>query len=351
MEKSLVTNINYYDFELPEELIAQTPELKRDHSRLMVLDKDEESISHHHFYDILDYLHEGDVLVRNNSKVIPARLFGIKEETNAHVEVLLLKDLGNNIWECLCGNAKVIKLNTIISFGDGSLKAKCVEIKEEGIRRMELIYKGILFEILDKLGKMPLPPYIHTECDDNSRYQTVYAKIEGSAAAPTAGFHFTSELFEKIKAKGVTVVDVTLHIGLGTFRPVKVEDIKDHNMHSEVYEITQEAADILNKAKEEGRRIISIGTTSTRTLESCMQKYGKFVETREATSIFIYPGYTFKAIDCLITNFHLPKSTLIMLVSALAGHDFVLKAYNEAVKEKYRFFSFGDSMFIYGSKR
>lgn len=351
MEKSLVTNINYYDFELPEELIAQTPELKRDHSRLMVLNKDEESISHHHFYDILDYLHEGDVLVRNNSKVIPARLFGTKEETNAHVEVLLLKDLGNNIWECLCGNAKVIKLNTIISFGDGSLKAKCVEIKEEGIRRMELIYKGILFEILDKLGKMPLPPYIHTECEDNSRYQTVYAKIEGSAAAPTAGFHFTSELFEKIKAKGVTVVDVTLHIGLGTFRPVKVEDIKDHNMHSEVYEITQEAADILNKAKEEGRRIISIGTTSTRTLESCMQKYGKFVETREATSIFIYPGYTFKAIDCLITNFHLPKSTLIMLVSALAGHDFVLKAYNEAVKEKYRFFSFGDSMFIYGSKR
>ena len=351
MEKSLVTNINYYDFELPEELIAQTPELKRDHSRLMVLDKDEESISHHHFYDILDYLHEGDVLVRNNSKVIPARLFGTKEETNAHVEVLLLKDLGNNIWECLCGNAKVIKLNTIISFGDGSLKAKCVEIKEEGIRRMELIYKGILFEILDKLGKMPLPPYIHTECEDNSRYQTVYAKIEGSAAAPTAGFHFTSELFEKIKAKGVTVVDVTLHIGLGTFRPVKVEDIKDHNMHSEVYEITQDAADILNKAKEEGRRIISIGTTSTRTLESCMQKYGKFVETREATSIFIYPGYTFKAIDCLITNFHLPKSTLIMLVSALAGHDFVLKAYKEAVKEKYRFFSFGDSMFIYGSKR
>lgn len=351
MEKSLVTNINYYDFELPEELIAQTPELKRDHSRLMVLNKDEESISHHHFYDILDYLHEGDVLVRNNSKVIPARLFGTKEETNAHVEVLLLKDLGNNIWECLCGNAKVIKLNTIISFGDGSLKAKCVEIKEEGIRRMELIYKGILFEILDKLGKMPLPPYIHTECEDNSRYQTVYAKIEGSAAAPTAGFHFTSELFEKIKAKGITVVDVTLHIGLGTFRPVKVEDIKDHNMHSEVYEITQEAADILNKAKEEGRRIISIGTTSTRTLESCMQKYGKFVETREATSIFIYPGYTFKAIDCLITNFHLPKSTLIMLVSALAGHDFVLKAYNEAVKEKYRFFSFGDSMFIYGSKR
>ena len=300
------------------------------------------------FFDILEYLHEGDVLVRNNSKVIPARLFGTKEETNAHVEVLLLKDLGNNVWECLCGNAKVIKLGTVISFGDGSLKAKCVEIKEEGIRRMELIYSGILFEILDKLGKMPLPPYIHTQCEDNSRYQTVYAKVEGSAAAPTAGFHFTEELFEKLKEKKVEVVDVTLHIGLGTFRPVKVDDIKNHNMHSEVYEITQDAADRLNNAKEEGRRIISIGTTSTRTLESCMQKYGKFIATREATNIFIYPGYKFKAIDCLITNFHLPKSTLIMLVSALADRDFILSAYLEAIENKYRFFSFGDSMFIYG---
>ena len=351
MEKDLITDINYYDFYLPEELIAQTPEKKRDHSRLMVLDKDLETITHRHFYDIVDYLKPGDVLVRNNSKVIPARLYGTKEETNAHVEVLLLKDLGDNVWECLCGNAKVIKIGTIISFGDGSLKAECVEIKDEGIRKMKLIYKGILFEILDVLGKMPLPPYIHTQCEDNSRYQTVYAKVEGSSAAPTAGFHFTPELFEKLEAKGVIVVDVTLHIGLGTFRPVKVNNIKDHHMHSEVYEISQEAADILNKAKKEGRRIISIGTTSTRTLESCMQKYGKFIATREATSIIIYPGYQYQAIDCLITNFHLPKSTLIMLVSALAGHDFILKAYNEAVKEKYRFFSFGDSMFIYGSKR
>lgn len=351
MDSNSITDINYYDFDLPEELIAQTPEKKRDHSRLMILNKDDETISHHHFYDILDYLHEGDVLVRNNSKVIPARLIGEKEETHAHAEVLLLKDLGENIWECLCGNAKVIKLDTIISFGDGRLKAKCVEVKDEGIRRMKLIYEGILFEILDVLGKMPLPPYIHTQCEDNSRYQTVYAKIEGSAAAPTAGFHFTEELFEKIKAKGVEVIDVTLHIGLGTFRPVKVNNILEHHMHSEVYEISKDAADRLNKAKEEGRRIISIGTTSTRTLESCMTKYGKFVPTHEATSIFIYPGYEFKAIDGLITNFHLPKSTLIMLVSAFAGREFILKAYNEAIKEKYRFFSFGDSMFIYGNKR
>lgn len=351
MDSNSITDINYYDFDLPEELIAQTPEKKRDHSRLMILNKDDETISHHHFYDILDYLHKGDVLVRNNSKVIPARLIGEKEETHAHVEVLLLKDLGENIWECLCGNAKVIKLDTIISFGDGRLKAKCVEVKDEGIRRMKLIYEGILFEILDVLGKMPLPPYIHTQCEDNSRYQTVYAKIEGSAAAPTAGFHFTEELFEKIKAKGVEVIDVTLHIGLGTFRPVKVNNILEHHMHSEVYEISKDAADRLNKAKEEGRRIISIGTTSTRTLESCMTKYGKFVPTHEATSIFIYPGYKFKAINGLITNFHLPKSTLIMLVSAFAGREFILKAYNEAIKEKYRFFSFGDSMFIYGNKR
>lgn len=349
--EEMINDINYYDFDLPEELIAQTPEKQRDHSRLMVLNVENESISHHYFYDIIDYLKPGDVLVRNNSKVIPARLFGTKEETNAHVEVLLLKDLGENVWECLCGNAKVIKLNTIITFGDGSLKAQCVEVKEEGIRRLKLLYKGILFEILDKLGKMPLPPYIHAQCDDNSRYQTVYAKVEGSAAAPTAGFHFTEELFRKIKEKGIIVVDITLHIGLGTFRPVKVNNILEHHMHSEIYEISQEAADILNLAKKEGRRIIAIGTTSTRTLESCMQKYGKFVATREATSIFIYPGYKYQAIDCLITNFHLPKSTLIMLVSALVGRDFVLKAYQEAIKEKYRFFSFGDSMFIYGLKR
>ena len=340
-------SVEQFDFYLPEELIAQSPSEIRDHSRLMVVNKKIGEIEHKHFYDIIDYLKPGDVLVRNNSKVIPARLFGVKEETGAHVEVLLLKDKGNNVYECLCGNAKVIKVNTIITFGNGELKAKCIEVKDEGIREMELIYEGILFEILDKLGQMPLPPYIHQQVKDNSRYQTVYAKIEGSAAAPTAGFHFTEDLFEKIKQKGIEVLDVTLHIGLGTFRPVKVDNILDHHMHSEAFEMTEEVANKLNKAKQEGRRIIAIGTTSTRTLEAIYQKYNKFVPTRESTNIFIYPGYQFKAIDALITNFHLPKSTLIMLVSAFANKDLILKAYNEAVKEKYRFFSFGDAMFIY----
>lgn len=350
MEEIDLMNIENYDYYLPEELIAQSPAKVRDESRLMVLNKDEQTIEHHHFYDIVSYLHEGDVLVRNNSKVIPARLFGVKEVTNAHVEVLLLKDLGEDTWECLCGNAHVIKVGTIISFGNGELKAECVEVLDEGIRRLKLIYNGILFEILDVLGKMPLPPYIKAQCADNSRYQTVYAKVEGSAAAPTAGFHFTNELFEKLKEKGVEVVDVTLHVGLGTFRPVKVNNILEHHMHSEVYEMSKETADTLNKAKIEGRRIIAIGTTSTRTIETVIQKYGEFKECRGETSIFIYPGYTFKGIDALITNFHLPKSTLIMLVSALAGREFILKAYNEAVKEKYRFFSFGDAMFIYGNR-
>ena len=340
-------SVEQFDFYLPEELIAQSPSEIRDHSRLMVVNKKTGEIEHKHFYDIINYLKPGDVLVRNNSKVIPARLFGLKEETGAHVEVLLLKDKGNNVYECLCGNAKVIKVNTIITFGNGELKAKCIEVKDEGIREMELIYEGILFEILDKLGQMPLPPYIHQQVKDNSRYQTVYAKIEGSAAAPTAGFHFTEDLFEKIKQKGIEVLDVTLHIGLGTFRPVKVDNILDHHMHSEAFEMTEEVANKLNKAKQEGRRIIAIGTTSTRTLEAIYQKYNKFVPTRENTNIFIYPGYQFKAIDALITNFHLPKSTLIMLVSAFANKDLILKAYNEAVKEKYRFFSFGDAMFIY----
>ncbi len=340
-------SVEQFDFYLPEELIAQSPSEIRDHSRLMVVNKKTGEIEHKHFYDIINYLKPGDVLVRNNSKVIPARLFGLKEETGAHVEVLLLKDKGNNVYECLCGNAKVIKVNTIITFGNGELKAKCIEVKDEGIREMELIYEGILFEILDKLGQMPLPPYIHQQVKDNSRYQTVYAKIEGSAAAPTAGFHFTEDLFEKIKQKGIEVLDVTLHIGLGTFRPVKVDNILDHHMHSEAFEMTEEVANKLNKAKQEGRRIIAIGTTSTRTLEAIYQKYNKFVPTRESTNIFIYPGYQFKAIDALITNFHLPKSTLIMLVSAFANKDLILKAYNEAVKEKYRFFSFGDAMFIY----
>lgn len=340
-------SLEQFDFPLDEELIAQEPSQLRDHSRLMVLNKKEKTIEHKHFYDIIDYLRPGDVLVRNNSKVIPARLYGVKDQTNAHVEVLLLKDLGNHLYECLCGNAKTIKVGTLIHFQDDLLTMTCVEVRDEGIRVMELHYDGILYEILDKLGKMPLPPYIHKQCQDNSRYQTVYAKIEGSAAAPTAGFHFTDELFEKIKAKGVEVLDVTLHVGLGTFRPVKTNNILEHHMHSEEFEMTQEVADCLNLAKKEGRRIIAVGTTSTRTLEAIYKKYHQFVKTKESTDIFIYPGYKYEAIDVLITNFHLPKSTLIMLVSAFAGKDFILHAYDVAVKERYRFFSFGDAMFIY----
>ena len=340
-------SVSQFDFYLPEELIAQSPSEIRDQSRLMVLNKTEKTIEHRHFFDIINYLKPGDVLVRNNSKVIPARLFGEKKTTGAHVEVLLLKDLGDNTYECLCGNAKVIKVGVEIHFGEGELIATCLEVKDEGIRIMKLTYEGILFEVLDKLGQMPLPPYIHKQCSDNSRYQTVYAKKEGSSAAPTAGFHFTPELFKKIEEMGVEVLDVTLHIGLGTFRPVKVDNILDHNMHSEYFEMTEEVAERLNLAKKEGRRIISIGTTSTRTLEAIYQKYDKFVATKESTNIFIYPGYKFKAIECLITNFHLPKSTLIMLVSAFSDKEFILKAYETAVKERYRFFSFGDSMFIY----
>lgn len=343
-------DISLFDFDLPEELIAQSPTKKRDESRLMVINKDTKTYEHKHFYDIVDYLHAGDVLVRNNTKVIPARLLGEKEKTHAHVELLLLKQLENDNWECLVGNAKTVKVGTIVSFGNGELKAECLEIKEEGIRIMHMIYEGVFYEVLDKLGKMPLPPYIRKQCDDNSRYQTVYAKVEGSAAAPTAGFHFTEELFEKLKQKGVVVVDVTLHIGLGTFRPVKVNDVLEHHMHSEYYVMSQETADVLNKAKKEHRRIISIGTTSTRVLESVMQEYGTFKACSGNTSIFIYPGYKYLAIDGLITNFHLPKSTLIMLVSALAGREFILECYKEAVKEKYRFFSFGDAMFIYGKE-
>ena len=335
-----------FDFDLPEELIAQTPLDRRDTSKLLVLHKNTGEIDHRHFYDIVDYLHEGDILVRNNTKVIPARLFGTKEETNGHVEVLLLKELKNNTWECLVGNARIVKMGTIITFGDGRLKAKCIEIKDEGIRVFEMIYTGIFYEILDQLGTMPLPPYIKEKLKDPDRYQTVYAKIEGSAAAPTAGLHFTDEIIEKIKAKGVQIVDVTLHVGLGTFRPVKVENVLEHHMHSEFYMVSKEAADILNQAKANHQRIISVGTTSTRVLESNFTKYGCFKETNENTDIFIYPGYQYKAIDALITNFHLPKSTLLMLISALAGKDLIFKAYHEAVERKYRFFSFGDSMFI-----
>lgn len=277
---------------------------------------------------------------------MPARLYGQKEETNALIEVLLLKEKTNNTWECLVKPAKRVKIGTVVNFGDGILKAKCIEIKDEGIRVFKLIYDGILYEILDKLGEMPLPPYIHEKLEDKDRYQTVYAKNIGSAAAPTAGLHFTKELLEKVKEKGITVLYITLHVGLGTFRPVNVEDVTKHKMHSEFYMMSKETAEILNKAKKNNQRIISVGTTTTRTLETIMNLYDEFRECSGWTSIFIYPGYEFKAIDSLITNFHLPKSTLLMLVSALAGKDKIMKAYHEAVKEKYRFFSFGDSMFI-----
>lgn len=338
--------LSEFDFELPEELIAQTPLEKRDTSRLMVLHRDTNTIEHRHFYDLIDYLNPGDILVRNNTKVLPARLFGIKEETNGHVEILLLKETTNSTWECLVGNARIVKVDTMITFGEGLLKAKCIEVKEEGIRVFAMIYEGIFYEILDTLGTMPLPPYIKEKLADQDRYQTVYAKVEGSAAAPTAGLHFTPEIIKKIEDKGILILDVTLHVGLGTFRPVKVDDVLEHHMHSEFYMIDEEVADTLNKAKTNGQRIISVGTTSTRVLESNMKKYGKFTATHENTDIFIYPGYKYVAIDSLITNFHLPKSTLLMLVSALASKEFILEAYNEAVKERYRFFSFGDSMFI-----
>ncbi len=338
--------LSEFDFDLPEALIAQTPLEKRDHSRLMVVNRQKQTIEDKHFYDIVDYLHEGDVLVRNNTKVIPARLYGTKTATNGHVEVLLLKDLGNNVWECLVGNAKIVKVDTLISFGDGQLQAKCIEVKDEGIRIFEMLYEGIFYEVLDQLGTMPLPPYIKEKLSEPNRYNTVYAKIEGSAAAPTAGLHFTPQINEKVIAKGVKIVDVTLHVGLGTFRPVKTDDVLNHTMHSEYYEMSKEAAQILNQAKANHQRIISVGTTSTRVLESVYNKYNCFKATKENTNIFIYPGYEWKAVDALITNFHLPKSTLIMLVSSLAGKDLIFKAYHHAVEEKYRFFSFGDSMLI-----
>ena len=335
-----------FDFDLPEHLIAQTPLEKRDTSKLLILDRKTGKIEHKHFYDIIDYLNEGDILVRNNTKVIPARLFGTKEETNGHVEVLLLKELHENTWECLVGNARIVKVGTIITFGDGSLKAECMEVREEGIRIFKMIYEGIFYEILDRLGTMPLPPYIKERLENPDRYNTVYALVEGSAAAPTAGLHFTDEINKKLLEKGVQIVDVTLHVGLGTFRPVKVDNVLEHHMHSEFYMISKESADILNKAKANGQRIISVGTTSTRVLESNYTKYHTFKETNESTDIFIYPGYEFKAIDALITNFHLPKSTLLMLISALASKDLIMKAYQEAIEREYRFFSFGDSMFI-----
>ena len=335
-----------FDYELPEELIAQTPIEKRDESRLLVLDKENGNIEHKKFYNIIDYLEEGDTLVLNDTKVLPARLIGVKEETNAVIEVLLLKNIKDNEWECLVKPARRIKEGTIVSFGDGKLKAKCIKELDEGLRHFELIYNGILLEILEELGTMPLPPYIHEKLEDQSRYQTVYAKNIGSSAAPTAGLHFTKELLKQIEDMGVDIVYVTLHVGLGTFRPVEVDDITKHHMHSEYYLLSKESADKLNKAKKEHRNIYAVGTTSTRVLETIASKYNEFKECSGNTDIFIYPGYTFKAIDGLITNFHLPKSTLIMLVSALAGKDNIMNAYKHAIDNNYRFFSFGDAMFI-----
>ena len=335
-----------FNYNLPEELIAQTPLEKRDSSRLLVLDKKTGLIEHKHFTDIIDYLNEGDTLVLNDTKVLPARLIGVKEETNAVIEILLLKNTEGDNWECLVKPARRIKVGTIVSFGDGKLKAECISEGEEGIRHFKLLYKGILLEILEELGTMPLPPYIHEKLEDQSRYQTVYAKEVGSAAAPTAGLHFTKELLKAISDKGVNIAYITLHVGLGTFRPVSVETIEEHEMHSEYYSMSKEVAELLNNTKKNGKRIIAVGTTSTRTLETIATKYNEFKECSGWTNIFIYPGYEFKAIDSLSTNFHLPKSTLVMLVSALAGRENILNAYNEAVKEKYRFFSFGDAMFI-----
>ncbi|MDD6879131.1 MAG: tRNA preQ1(34) S-adenosylmethionine ribosyltransferase-isomerase QueA [bacterium] len=335
-----------FDYYLPEDLIAQTPLKVRDSSRLLVLDKQDGSVYDRKFTDIVDYLSEGDTLVVNDTKVLPARIIGIKEETGAVIELLLLKNTNDNIWESLVRPAKRIKIGTIISFGDGLLKAKCIEEKEEGIRIFELIYNGILYEILDKLGTMPLPPYIHEKLSDQSRYQTVYAKNIGSAAAPTAGLHFTKELINIIKEKGVNIASVTLHVGLGTFRPVSVSDVANHKMHSEYYEISEETANIINKTKENGNKVIVVGTTSVRVLETVMNRFGSLKACSGFTDIFIYPGYKYKIVDNLITNFHLPKSTLIMLVSALATKDYIMNAYKHAVEKKYRFFSFGDAMFI-----
>ena len=338
--------VSDFDYYLPEELIAQTPLEKRDESRLLVLDKETGEIEHKHFYDIIDYLNKGDTLVLNDTKVLPARLIGVKEETSAVIEILLLKNLEGDKWECLVKPARRIKEGTIVSFGDGKLKAKCCGVFDEGIRHFELIYNGILLEILEELGTMPLPPYIHEKLEDQSRYQTVYAKEVGSAAAPTAGLHFTEELLDKIKNKDINIVYVTLHVGLGTFRPVSVDNVEEHEMHSEFYTMSGEVADILNNTRKNGGRIISVGTTSTRTLETIMGLYNEFKACSGWTNIFIYPGYEFKGIDALITNFHLPKSTLVMLVSTLAGRENILNAYKTAVDEKYRFFSFGDAMFI-----
>lgn len=334
----------YYD--LPQELIAQDPLLDRSSSRLMVLDRKTGQVSHHIFREIIDYLNPGDCLVINNTKVIPARLYGVKEDTGAHIELLLLKRREGDVWETLVKPGKKARPGARIVFGDGRLKAEVIDVVEEGNRLVHFEYEGIFEEVLDALGEMPLPPYITHKLEDKNRYQTVYAKYEGSAAAPTAGLHFTKELLEAIQAKGIKLANVTLHVGLGTFRPVKVDDVTEHHMHSEFYMIDKEAAAIINETKRQGGRIISVGTTSTRTLESVADEQGFVREASGWTQIFIYPGYTFKCVDALITNFHLPESTLLMLVSALSSREMILDAYETAVKEKYRFFSFGDAMFI-----
>jgi len=338
--------VSDFDFDLPEELIAQHPLEKRDASRLMVLDKKTGSIEHRHFHDVMEYLNEGDTLVLNNTRVMPARLIGEKEGTGGKIEFLLLKRLEGDKWECLAKPGKRAKIGQSFIFGEGKLKCKVVDIIEEGNRIIEFSYDGIFEQVLDELGEMPLPPYITEKLDDKERYQTVYSKEKGSAAAPTAGLHFTNDLLEEIKAKGVNIAYLTLHVGLGTFRPVKVEDINEHIMHSEYYHLDKENADLINETKKRGNKVIAVGTTSTRTLETIGDDNGFVREQSGWTDIFIYPGYKYKVIDELITNFHLPESTLIMLVSALAGKENVMNAYNIAVKEKYRFFSFGDSMII-----
>lgn len=340
-------NVDLFDFELPEELIAQTPLEDRTASRLMVLNRVTGEYRHEHFKNVIDYLHPGDCLVLNDTRVLPARLFGIKEDTGAKVEVLLLKQIEDDKWETLVKPAKRVKTGTIVSFGEGRLKARCIGEREHGGRDFQFIYDGIFYEVLDSLGEMPLPPYIKEQLDDQERYQTVFARERGSAAAPTAGLHFTDELLAEIQNKGVHVTFITLHVGLGTFRPVSVDKVEEHEMHGEFYQMTKGTAELLNEVKAKGGRIITVGTTSTRTLETIASNHdGYFQEASGWTNIFIYPGYEFKAIHAMLTNFHLPKSTLMMLISALAGRENILAAYKEAVREKYRFFSFGDAMLI-----
>ncbi len=339
-------DIRLFDFHLPTELIAQSPSEKRDHSRLLVYNRQDHSITHKAFYQIDEFLRTSDILVRNNTKVIPARLFGTKTATKASVELLLLDDLGRGQYRCLVGNAKVVKVGTEIIFGQGELRATCLIVESDGARIFQFQFQGIFLEVLAHLGTVPLPPYIKQQLKDPNRYQTVYAKVPGSAAAPTAGFHFTETLMSHLSSKGVSFVDVTLQIGLGTFKPVKVEHTEDHVMHEERYEITEKASEILNLAKTNGHRLIAVGTTATRTLEANWQKFGRFKPEKAKTNIFITPGYTFHTINGLITNFHLPKSTLVMMVSAFVGREELLRIYDVAIQQKYRFFSFGDAMLI-----